>query len=133
MFVLSHCTLRFGSEHPNCGESEVLVARHAFICLPVLLFSFAFLLLMNSCGFSAAFADRMFQTNQGPNFPAHQFILSGTSAPTATSNLFASDNPNIAEGGCTLPADTTVPLIDPQGAYAGPMYPCSNTLHSPTS
>jgi len=24
------------------------------------------------------FADRMFQTNQGPSFPAHQFILSGT-------------------------------------------------------
>jgi phospholipase C len=38
------------------------------------------------------FGDRMFQTNQGPSFPAHQFILSGTSAPTATSNLFASEN-----------------------------------------
>jgi len=33
------------------------------------------------------FADRMFQTNQGPSFPAHQFIISGTSAPTASSNL----------------------------------------------
>ena len=31
------------------------------------------------------FGDRMFQTNQGPSFPAHQFIISGTSAPTATS------------------------------------------------
>ena len=39
------------------------------------------------------FADRMFQTNQGPSFPAHQFIISGTSAPTATSKLFASENP----------------------------------------
>src|SRR5258708_16898542 len=27
------------------------------------------------------FADRMFQTNQGPSFPAHQFIISRTSAP----------------------------------------------------
>ncbi|HEY6369178.1 MAG TPA: alkaline phosphatase family protein, partial [Candidatus Sulfotelmatobacter sp.] len=26
------------------------------------------------------FGDRMFQTNQGPSFPAHQFLLSGTSA-----------------------------------------------------
>ncbi len=38
------------------------------------------------------FADRMFQTNQGPSFPAHQFIISGTSAPSPTSNLFASEN-----------------------------------------
>src|SRR5580700_2329718 len=28
------------------------------------------------------FGDRMFQTNQGPSFPAHQFIISGTSAPS---------------------------------------------------
>ncbi len=38
------------------------------------------------------FGDRMFQTNEGPSFPAHQFIISGTSAPTATSPLFASEN-----------------------------------------
>ena len=38
------------------------------------------------------FGDRMFQTNQGPSFPAHQFIISGTSAPAATSNLFVADN-----------------------------------------
>jgi len=31
------------------------------------------------------FANRMFQTNQGPSFPAHQFLISGTSAPTADS------------------------------------------------
>ena len=40
------------------------------------------------------FGDRMFQTNQGPSFPAHQFIISGTSAPTATSNLFVAENPS---------------------------------------
>ena len=38
------------------------------------------------------FGDRMFQTNEGPSFPAHQFILAGTSAPTATSQLFAAEN-----------------------------------------
>ena len=38
------------------------------------------------------FGDRMFQTNQGPSYPAHQFILSGTSAPTATSKLFVAEN-----------------------------------------
>lgn len=27
------------------------------------------------------FANWMFQTNQGPSFPAHQFLFSGSSAP----------------------------------------------------
>jgi phospholipase C len=39
-----------------------------------------------------AFADRMFQTNQGASFPAHQFILAETSAPTTTSNLFVAED-----------------------------------------
>jgi phospholipase C len=44
------------------------------------------------------FGDRMFQTNQGPSFPAHQFIISGTSAPSTGSNLFVSENPNYPAG-----------------------------------
>ena len=39
------------------------------------------------------FADHMFQTNQGPSMPAHQFIISGTSAPSVGSNLFEAENP----------------------------------------
>ena len=73
------------------------------------------------------FADRMFQTNQGPSFPAHQFIISGTSAPTATSNLFAAENPirpnNIAAG-CIAPVGETVALIDPTGNESSTQYPC---------
>ncbi len=69
------------------------------------------------------FGDRMFQTNEGPSFPAHQFILSGTSAPTATSNLFASENPAVGAG-CAAPPGATVSLIDPNGNDAGTMYPC---------
>jgi phospholipase C len=38
-----------------------------------------------------SFGDRMFQTNQGPSFPAHQFLISGTSAPSADSHLFAAE------------------------------------------
>lgn len=34
------------------------------------------------------FGDRMFQTSEGPSFPAHQYILSGTSAISATSTVF---------------------------------------------
>ncbi|HUE50771.1 MAG TPA: alkaline phosphatase family protein [Terriglobales bacterium] len=77
------------------------------------------------------FADRMFQTNQGPSFPAHQFIISGTSAPTATSNLFASENPLAPGGngtgggtGCTAAPDQFVQLIDPSGNESQTQYPC---------
>jgi phospholipase C len=69
------------------------------------------------------FGDRMFQTNQGPSFPAHQFIISGTSAPTATSNLFAAENP-AGDAGCAAAAGSTVALIDPSGKESSTMYPC---------
>jgi phospholipase C len=32
------------------------------------------------------YSNYMFQTSQGPSFPAHQFLLSGTSAPTSFSD-----------------------------------------------
>jgi len=75
------------------------------------------------------FADRMFQTNQGPSFPAHQFIIAGTSAPTATSDLFAAEEPaGVADAinntGCTAPAGEYVALIDPSGSESQRMYPC---------
>jgi phospholipase C len=61
--------------------------------------------------------------------PAHQFIISGTSAPTAGSNLFVSENPhNIGQpdGGCDAPAGTTITLIDPTGSETSnaAIYPC---------
>ena len=74
------------------------------------------------------FGDRMFQTNQGPSFPAHQFIIAGTSAPTSTSNLFASENPHLPAAGdvvgCTAPTSEYVLLIDPTGSEASSQYPC---------
>jgi len=70
------------------------------------------------------FGDRMFQTNQGPSFPAHQFIISGTSAPTANSSLFASENPNGVVAGCIAPAGTKVPMIDSYGEESLSQYPC---------
>ena len=71
----------------------------------------------------------MFQTNQGPSFPAHQFIISGTSAPTENSNLFAAENPGGVTNagnntGCTAPSGEFVRLIDPNGSEAQSMYPC---------
>jgi phospholipase C len=75
------------------------------------------------------FADRMFQTNQGPSMPAHQFIISGTSAPSVGSNLFEAENPSGVTNannntGCTAPPAETVQMIDPTGSEATLMYPC---------
>src|SRR6202166_602645 len=71
------------------------------------------------------FADRMFQTNQGPSFPAHQFIISGTSAPAASSNLVAAENMGSAgAAGCIAPPNQTVAIINPAGVESGAMYPC---------
>lgn len=79
------------------------------------------------------FGDRMFQTNQGPSFPAHQFIISGTSAPTAASDLFAAENPwggpdPFGNAGCTAPAGERVFLIDPSGNESSKQYPCFEHL-----
>jgi phospholipase C len=71
------------------------------------------------------FADRMFQTNQGPSFPAHQFIISGTSAPTPGSILFAAENPSdLGPTGCIAPPAQTVAMIDPAGSELSRQYPC---------
>jgi len=79
------------------------------------------------------FGDRMFQTNQGPSFPAHQFIISGTSAPSVDSDLFAAENPAGAPNaglntGCTAPAGEFVRMIDPSGSESQKQYPCFEHL-----
>ena len=72
------------------------------------------------------FADRMFQTNQGPSFPAHQFIYGGTSAPTESSTLFAAEDPSATLSGCIAAPKTRVLMIDPAGSESAqpPQYPC---------
>ncbi len=70
------------------------------------------------------FGDRMFQTNQGPSFPAHQYILSGTSTIADGSGLRAAENPTGGPGGCDSPAGTMVELIDPTGKEGMPIFPC---------
>lgn len=72
------------------------------------------------------FGDRMFQTNEGPSFPAHQFIISGTSAPAVGSNLFAAENPALSPAGCIAAATNRVKMIDPTGSETNPapQYPC---------
>ncbi|HEV8048379.1 MAG TPA: alkaline phosphatase family protein [Terriglobales bacterium] len=51
-------------------------------------------------------ANYMFQTNEGPSFPAHQFLFTGTSAPVAPKDSnnyyldFVAENPNFNDSGC---------------------------------
>jgi phospholipase C len=73
------------------------------------------------------FANRMFQTNQGPSFPAHQFLFGGTSAPLPSTTLFAAENPSGNDGaGCIAGDAALVALINPAGSESAhaPIYPC---------
>ena len=79
------------------------------------------------------FANYFFATNQGPSFPAHQFILSGTSAPVLpTDNYhdwFAAENQSSGHVlGCIAPSNVKVEGIDPQGhesfSWYNSAYPC---------
>lgn len=83
------------------------------------------------------FGDKMFQTNQGPSMPAHQFIISGTSAPvppsSAMSQFFDAENPGLLtlsnDTGCTAPPSETILVIDstnpdPKTNETRQIYPC---------
>jgi len=77
------------------------------------------------------FGDRMFLTNQGPSFPAHQYIISGTSAITEKSNFSAAENPLHIDqaGGCIAPPSGFVKVIDttnfdPTSNEKQAVYPC---------
>lgn len=76
-----------------------------------------------------AWANYMFQTNQGPSFPAHQFLFGGTSAPSASDDAvgtFAAEN-LFGTGilaGCIATSNTEVRLITPPDVETQLMYPC---------
>ncbi|HEY2475144.1 MAG TPA: alkaline phosphatase family protein [Candidatus Cybelea sp.] len=75
-----------------------------------------------------AFADQMFQTNQGPSFPAHQYLVSGTSTIKDGSALRASENPQTSQGtftgGCDSPPGSLVTVIDNSGNEDWSTFPC---------
>ena len=64
-------------------------------------------------------ADRMFQSNTGPSFVAHQYIIAGQSNE-------ADNNPNSTNNawGCDSPTGTTVTLIGPNGTDLPGPFPC---------
>ncbi|HEY1676288.1 MAG TPA: alkaline phosphatase family protein [Candidatus Sulfotelmatobacter sp.] len=79
---------------------------------------------------SYGFANYMFQTNQGPTFPAHQFLFGGTSAPSAADDAagtFAGDNvfPQVGNtiAGCIALSTSHVTLVQANGK-SSQIYPC---------
>jgi len=65
--------------------------------------------------------NRMFQTNQGPSYPAHQFIFGATSAPTAADDplgIFVAENGPSTDYGCA--SGNSVQLIRPNGNSSPP-------------
>jgi phospholipase C len=74
-------------------------------------------------------ADEMFQSNNGPSYPAHQYLIAGQSG---SGNQMADENPQNANTGlpvggawgCDSPSGTYVPvLIDGQDVNNG-TFPC---------
>jgi phospholipase C len=84
------------------------------------------------------YGNYFFQTNQGPSFPAHQFLISGTSAPIFYNDpgdtnkywqWFAAENSsNGKQYGCTA-NEALIPEVDPGGKESKGYnngYPCYN-------
>ncbi len=64
-------------------------------------------------------ADRMFQSNSGPSYAAHQYLIAGQSADVA-------EIPSRSPWGCDAPADTTTTALDPHGTEVPGPFPCLN-------
>ena len=61
--------------------------------------------------------DRMFQSNSGPSFPAHQYMIAGQSAE-------ADENPGATDWGCDAPQTAMVAMVGPNGTDLPGVYPC---------
>ena len=65
--------------------------------------------------------DRMFQSNTGPSFVAHQYMIAGQSANVA-------ENPSGSIWGCDADPGTRAALIGPDGTELPGVYPCFDYL-----
>ncbi len=68
--------------------------------------------------------DRMFQSNTGPSFVAHQYLVAASSQIGA--GQYVDENPDIGNGiwGCDSAVGTTVPLLGPNGTDMPGPFPC---------
>jgi phospholipase C len=65
--------------------------------------------------------DRMFQSNTGPSFVAHQYMIAGQSANVA-------ENPTGSVWGCDADPGTTAAVLDADGIETAGVYPCFDYL-----
>ncbi len=61
--------------------------------------------------------DRMFASNSGPSFPAHQYLIAGESND-------ADEVPTVAPWTCDAPAGTVVPQLANDGSDTTGVFPC---------
>jgi phospholipase C len=61
--------------------------------------------------------DRMFQSNTGPSFVAHQYMIAGQSGDVA-------EDPTGAVWGCDAAPSATAALLGPEGTELPGVYPC---------
>jgi phospholipase C len=61
--------------------------------------------------------DRMFQSNTGPSFAAHQYMIAARAGDVA-------ENPSGGVWGCGAASNSTDPLIGPNGTELPGVYPC---------
>jgi phospholipase C len=80
-----------------------------------------------------AFADEVLQSNEGPSFPAHIYLIAATTGqPGSHWNIAEDDNQlNGIAAGCDAPPTQKAPQIDMTTAFPGtegnPIFPCITT------
>jgi phospholipase C len=140
-YDLSHTHQSFVTEY-NAGQMNGFnnassTCRSVTVCIPQEVRAYGYVPRSEVQPYFAmaeqyAFADDMFQTNEGPSFPAHQYIVSGTSAIANGSPLRAAENPirpnGIDTGGCDSPSGSLVTLIDASGNEGQSIFPCFSRI-----
>ncbi|HEV3040731.1 MAG TPA: alkaline phosphatase family protein [Candidatus Angelobacter sp.] len=115
---ISHCTAQQQVGIPTCVVNGATVKCPQYTTVNASQIDQYFQIAKNG-----GFANYMFQTNQGPSFPAHQFLFTGTSAPIAPTmpfyRFFAAENATFPMGdtdhhnGCLADVGTFVKEVDP--------------------
>jgi phospholipase C len=81
-----------------------------------------------------AIADNVLQSNEGPSFPAHIYLIAATTGtPGSHWNISENDGTKPpSPAGCNAPAGKTVKTIDMTSAFPGtednPIFPCIDPL-----
>jgi phospholipase C len=70
-------------------------------------------------------ANYMYQSNTGASYPAHEFLISGTSSTDNTGDWLVYDNAIKGSPGCTAAKATVVPIMNAADSKdTGTIYPC---------